>query len=96
MEYKNKTYKLIVRTGRDLVFNTYCDDNELIVNLNDRKQLDSYSQKGNSIIIKLLSGYKSDDGNLLSTIELRFVSEIKKVIFDYQEKEQLVFKVEND
>lgn len=82
-----KLNKLIVKSGRDLVFSVYCDDKTLQITLNGKWPIVSYAQKSNRITIKLATMEEENE------FELRWVSDVKKVVLDYQEKDQLVFNV---
>ena len=77
--------KLKIKEGEHLVSSFHYDDSdiELIINLTDRWIYKDFKQKRNHLIIETKNGI----------IDFVFAGETSKLIFDYEEKEQLIFKI---
>lgn len=81
--------RVIVKKGGEHLFLEGCHfdkdihNKTLIVNLNKRWEYKTSKFKDNHLVIELNDGI----------VDLTFSSEVKDIIFDYQEKDQLLFNV---
>lgn len=76
--------KLKIKQGKHLVTSFYNpkQNDELLINLVDKWTYKGFKQKKNHLIIETENG----------DIDFVFASEVVKLKFDYQEKDQIVFK----
>ena len=75
--------KTIIKQGRKLTSSANIIGNELIVNLKERWVYEDSEFYKNRLYIQTLEG----------DIELAFSGVVNEIEFDYQEKDQLIFKI---